>query len=87
MPNGLTLSSTGLLSGTPTVSGTYSTSVRATGPGGQADATFTGSVKAAVDPFIPKDASKIKIRLADNYYTVGLSIKISNAFKKVVSRD
>lgn len=90
LPDGLALSSTGLLSGTPTVVGTYSITVRATGPGVgvQSDKTFSGVVNApVVDPFIPNDASKLKIRLADRYYEVGLAVKINNAFRTVVCRD
>ena len=47
VPDGLTLSSTGLLSGTPTTGGAYSFTVTATNAGGSDDQLYTGTVEAA----------------------------------------
>lgn len=46
LPDGLTLSSTGLLSGTPTTGGAYSFTVTATNAGGSDDQAYTGTVAA-----------------------------------------
>lgn len=54
LPDGVTLSSAGLLSGTPTNSGTFgSLVIRATGPGGYDEETFSLTIAAAGfnDPF------------------------------------
>jgi hypothetical protein len=48
IPAGLTLSSSGVISGTPTTAAAYSFTVRATNSGGIDDQLFTGSVSPAV---------------------------------------
>jgi hypothetical protein len=47
LPAGLTLSSSGLLSGTPTTSGSYSVTIRATNSSGHFDKVFSGTVLVA----------------------------------------
>lgn len=47
LPAGLTLSSSGLLSGTPSAIGPYNFTVTATGPGGSDTQLFTGTVAAS----------------------------------------
>lgn len=44
VPDGLTLSSSGLLSGTPTTAGAYSFTVTATNAGGSDDQVYTGTI-------------------------------------------
>lgn len=57
LPAGLVLNpSTGVLSGTPTGSGTYSFTVQATGPGGSASRTYSGTLGAAA-PTLPTPAA------------------------------
>jgi hypothetical protein len=50
VPDGLTLSSTGLLSGTPTTAGAYSFTVTATNAGGSDDQLYTGTIAAEEVP-------------------------------------
>lgn len=47
LPAGLSLSTTGIVSGTPSVSGAYSVGITATNPAGSSSHTFTGSIEAA----------------------------------------
>lgn len=53
VPAGLSLSSAGVLSGTPTGSGSYTVTLTATNPFGSNSVTFTGSVAASTAPVNP----------------------------------
>ncbi len=62
VPDGLTLSSTGLLSGTPTTAGAYSFTVTATNAGGSDADVFAGTVDAAaVDPVVTRTGGDDKV--------------------------
>ena len=50
LPAGLTLSSSGVLSGTPTVDGSYAFTVEATGPGGSDTQDYTLDIAVAATP-------------------------------------
>jgi hypothetical protein len=88
LPVGLTLDSSGLISGSPTVSGNYTATVRATGPGGYADRSFTGVVSIApTDPFIPNGVAKPKHKISDLYHQTRLKVRIGGTFRAPVPRD
>ena len=86
-PAGLTLSPTGVLSGTPTASGAYDFTVRATNDFGHADQRYTGTVEAiAIVPFTPTGIARLLVKLDGDWYPVKLKVKDGGVWKPVVLR-
>lgn len=79
LPTGLTLSSSGLLSGSTTATGAYSFTVRATNAGGSADITYSGDIR-------PKAPSAITpASLGNLYMTQSVNITVASvAYPSVV---
>ena len=75
LPTGLSLNaSTGVISGTPTTSGSYSVTIQASNIDGTTDHQFTGTVSA---PFTPNTVGQISIQLIGLYYPVTAKMKVT----------
>lgn len=78
LPAGLTLSSGGVISGTPTGFGSYDFTVRVINNTGFDDQQFTGVIAGPTQsPFVPAGSVKAKIRLNDLYYPLVMKIRES----------
>jgi lysophospholipase L1-like esterase len=88
LPAGLSLSTTGTISGTPfSVGGSYYFTVRATSSNGFGEKSFAGFIDGNVSPFVVNNYAQFKSRGLGLYYPIVQKVKVSGSFKTVITKN
>lgn len=89
LPAGLTLSTTGTISGTPvSIGGSYYFTVRATSSNGFSEKSFAGFIDGNVSPFVVNNYAQFKSRgLGGLYYPIVQKVKVYGSFKTVITKN